>query len=252
MKRLMALLMLLILCLPTAAVADWQDEYDWPDWAYDIEYPVVVNNPDLCQELEAFARAELARRFPKLTEAQLTNFVMDDVYTYESKGEWWSVSLRYHGIENVMMEFEIIRGEDGGLEISWVLPWDIEGLVQLYDSSISYEDALAAGRISLAAAMADYAEEYPEDAKAAVDYYGLAILDPSGFLTHAWFETPLNQGGADEPVRWSLNFVLPVAPEAGPDGEMNPLWYRVTIDAATGAVLHETIGSMFLIPKDAR
>lgn len=251
MKRLIALL-LLTLCLFTAAVADWQDEYEWPDWVYETEYPVMVNNPDLCQELEAFTRAELALRFPKLTEAQLANFAMDDVYTYESRENWWSVSLHYNGIENVMMEFDVIRTAEGELEIERVLPWDIEGLAQLYDSSISYEDALAVGRISLAAAMADYADKYPDEAKAAVDYYGLAILDPSGFLTHAWFQTPLNQGGADEPVRWSLNFVLSVDSEAGPDGEMNPLWYRVEIDAATGVVLHETIDSMFVIPREVR
>lgn len=252
MKRLMALLMLLTLCLLAAAAADWMDNGDWPDWVYQIEYPVVVDDQPLCQELEDFARAELAQRFPKLTETQLAHFVMDDVYTYASRDNWWSVSLHYHGIENVMMEFDVIRTEEGAFEIERVLPWDIEGLVALYDSAISHEDALAAGRISLAAAMADYAAQYPDEAKAAVDYYGLAMLDPSGFLTHAWFQSPLNQGGKDEPLRWSLNFVLPVDPEAGPDGDMNPLWYRVEIDAVTGAVLHETIDSMFALPKDAR
>lgn len=46
--------------------------------------------------------------------------------------------------------------------------------------------------------------------------------------------------------------MLPVDPEAGPDCEMNPLWYWVEIDAVTGAVLHETIDSMFELPKDAK
>lgn len=251
MKRLLILL-LLTLCLPAAAMADWMDNGDWPDWVYEIEYPVVVTDRPLCQELEAFARAELARRFPKLTETQLAHFDMDDVYTYESRENWWSVSLHYHGIENVQMDFDVIRTAEGTFEIEHVLPWDIEELVALYDSAISHADALAAGRISLAAAMADYAAQYPDEAKAAVDYYGLAMLDPSGFLTHAWFQSPLNQGGADEPLRWSLNFMLPVDPEAGPDCEMNLLWYRVEINAVTGAVLHETIDSMFALPKDAK
>lgn len=242
MKRLLICLALLM-CLLVPAAAEWMDDYDWLNW----ELPVVVDDPELCEELEAFAREELAQRFPKLTEEQLANFTEVTVYTYPSREDWWAVTLYYMGCESVQMEFDVIRTEDGQFEIEWVLPWDIEGLVELYDNSISREDALAVGRISLAVAMAEYAEQYPDDVKAAVDYYGLAILDPSGFLTHEWFCSPLNQGGED--LRWSLNFVLPVDPQAGPDGKMNPLWYRVEIDATTGAVLHETIYSMFALPR---
>lgn len=241
MRKWLIPLVLYLMCLNTLAGAEWADQIEWP---------VEVTDPILCQELEVFARSELAHRYPELSDAQLANFMMDDVYTYLSRENWWSVSLHYDGCESVQMNFDVIRASGGELEVEWVLPWDIEALVQLYDSCITREDALAVGRISLAVAMSDFAEQYPGDAKAAVDYYGLAMLDPAGFLTHAWFCSPLNQGGDD--VRWALHFVLPVDPEAGPDGEMNPLWYRVDIDAVTGAVMHETIDYMFSIPQDAR
>lgn len=247
MKKLLMLLALLMCLLPALA-----EENGLTDWRASYEAPVLVTEPELAGELENYAREELAKRFPKLTEEQLADFTEVTIYTYSSREDWWAVTLYYMGCESVQMEFDVIRTEDGQFEIERVLPWDIEGLVELYDGSISREDALAVGRISLAAAMAEYAGQYPEEAKAVVERYGLAILDPSGFLTHEWFVSPLNQGGGDEPVRWSLNFVLPVDPQAGPDGEANPLWYRVEIDATTGAVISENNWALFSFPREVK
>lgn len=243
MKKLL-LMLALLLCLALPSLAE---QPALTDWLENYEAPVQVTEPELAGELEAYAREELAKRFPKLTEEQLANFTEVTVYTYPSRGDWWAVTLYYMGCESVQMEFDVIRTEDGQFEIEWVLPWDIEGLVELYDNSISREDALAVGRISLAVAMAEYAAQYPEKAQAVVERYGLAILDPSGFLTHEWFCSPLNQGGED--LRWSLNFVLPVDPEAGPDGKMNPLWYRVEINATTGEVISETDWRLFSLDE---
>lgn len=240
MKKLLAIL-LALLCLTTLTAFAESDGY---------ESLVQVTDDETVQELESFARAELAQRYPSLTEEQLARFSEVGIYTYLSREGWWLISLYYDGIESVLMEFEVIRTPEGTLSVEWVLPWDIAKLVQLYDSSISHEDALAVGRISLGAAMAKYEAMYPGSAQKAVERYGLAMLDPSGFMTLAWFVSPLNQGLDDEPPRWCLNFYLPVDPEAEPDDEMNPLWYRVEINAATGAVEDETLFDLFTLGPD--
>ena len=69
--------------------------------------------------------------------------------------------MTYDGCESVCMDFEVTRAEDGTLTTTWVLPWDVVALVNLCDSSITDEEALAVGRIALGAAMTAYAAEDP-------------------------------------------------------------------------------------------
>lgn len=242
MKKLLIALAALLLCLTTlTAGAEW-----WESEWYEPVPLVCVTDPALVQELTDYAHQELARLFPGLTEEQRARFVVDELLIPEGGGDW-SVWMTYDGCESVCMEFEVIRTEDGTLETVWVLPWDLEALVNLYDSSITYEEALAVGRISMGAAMAAYAAEYPGSAQAAVDRCGLAMLDPSGFVVEAAFVSPLNGGIKDEPAHWSLSFALPVDPAAGANWDVNPLWYQVDVNAATGAVMDETTFRLFSI-----
>lgn len=236
MKKLLIAFAALLLCLTMLiAGAEWEPT------------PLVyVTDPALVQELTDYAHQELARLFPGLTEEQRARFVVDELLIREwSYG--WSVGMTYDGCESVCMDFEVSRAEDGTLTTTWVLPWDIEALVNLYDGSITDEEALAVGRITMGAAMAAYAEEYPDSARAAVDRCGLAMLDPAGFVVAADFISPLNGGIEDEPAHWSLSFALPVEPAAGDNWGINPLWYQVDVNAATGAVMDETTFRLFSI-----
>ena len=236
MKKLLIALAALLLCLTTlTAGAEWEPTS-----------LVYVTDPTLVKELTDYAHQELARLFPGLTEEQRARFVVDELVEMDWCGGW-SVGMTYDGCESVCMDFEVNRAENGTLTSTWVLPWDIVALVNLYDSSITYEEALAVGRISMGAAMAAYAAEYPESARAAVDRCGLAMLDPSGFVVEAAFVSPLNGGIEDEPAYWSLSFALPVDPAAGANWGVNPLWYQVDVNAATGAVLDETTFRLFSI-----
>lgn len=236
MKQMLTMVMALVLSLTLlTAGAEWQPT------------PLVyVTDPALAQELTDYAHQELTRLFPGLTEGQRARFVVDEMLVSEG-GSGWSVWMTYDGCESVCMEFEVSRAEDGSLTTTWVLPWDVVALVNLYDSSITDEEALAVGRIALGAAMTAYAAEYPERAQAAVDRCGLAMLDPAGFVVEADFVSPLNGGIKDEPAYWSISFALPVDPEAGSNWDVNPLWYQVDVNAATGAVMHETTFRLFSI-----
>lgn len=236
MKRILtALLALTMLLMPLHACAEWI-----------YEPPVPVTDEALCTALADYARAELARIFPGLTEAQRDRFTVDDVLLQPS-GEGWSVGMSYDGCDSVMMEFFIHRGADGAFTTEWYLPWPLEELVALYDASVSFEDALAVGRISLGAAMAEEATLDPERARAAVARCGLAMLDPANFVVEAAFVAPMSIGSAEETAYWSLRFGLPVEPDAGSNWNVNPLWYQVEVDAATGAVRGETALMIFNI-----
>lgn len=236
MKKLLIVLLALALCLsPAGGCAEWV-----------YEPPVQVTDEVLCTELADYARAELVRIFPGLTEAQRDRFTVDDVLLQPS-GEGWAVGMSYDGCDSVMMEFFVRRAEDGSLTTEWYLPWPLEELVALYDASVSYEDALAVGRISLGAAMAEEAARCPERARAAVARCGLAMLDPAHFVVEAAFVAPMSIGLPEEPAYWSLRFGLPVEPDAGSNWNVNPLWYQVEVDAATGAVRGETALMIFNI-----
>lgn len=246
MKQMLTMVMALVLCLTLlTAGAEWQPT------------PLVyVTDPALVQELTDYAHRELARLFPGLTEEQRARFAVDTLVEYEWCGglkvgmdyvSGWKMAITYDDCYPMMMDFEVIRTEDGTLETVWVLPWDLEALVNLYDSSITYEEALAVGRISMGAAMAAEAAEFPDRALAAVDRCGLAMLDPSGFVVEAAFVSPLNGGIKDEPAHWSLSFALPVDPAAGANWDVNPLWYQVDVNAATGAVMDETAFRLFSV-----
>ena len=230
--RIAAMLTLLVCC--TAIVSAWADWFD----------PVYVTDPLLKQELIDYAYQEMAQIYPRLTAEQRAAFVVTDVAWFPNTSTW-KVWMIYKNCETVIVYFDIARNTEGMFYTQYHIPWDIESLVTLFDQSISAEEALVIGHLSLANAICDSYQEYPDKAKAFVDIFGLSILEPANFVVEMSFCSPLNGGSRSDGVYWSMYFAVPFDAEAGADWSVNSLWYDVDVDAATGKVLRRNTHRMF-------
>lgn len=205
------------------------------EWEY-IK-PIAITDPVLKQSLINHAYMELEYAYPNLTNTQITSFSVTAVCEMPEENTY-RVQMVYDNCESVIFYVDIVCNEDGKLQTVNRIPWDLEGLVMLYDNCLSADEALVIGRLSLANALYEHYQQYPDAAREFVANYGVSMLDPSNFVVEASFVTPLNGDSHSIGAYWSIRFGVAFDPDAGANWTVNSLWYHVKIDANTGEILY--------------
>lgn len=210
--------------------------FAFAEWTYTA--PKLVTDTVLTDEITAFLSNELGNLFPALSETQKQQISISTIHEYPDQSGW-SVDLVYKDCPNFFMSLKIIRTSDNSLQITDTLPWAFEELVELYESCISYEDAVAIARIHLAVAIYRACQMEENEISQFVEEYGFSALDPTHFVEEAAFITPQNGGIKDSAPEWSFYFGFAKDEQAGANWTVNPLWYEISIDASSGVILEE-------------
>ncbi len=206
------------------------------EWTYVA--PELVTDTALTDEITNYVSSELGNLFPALSESQKQHISISSIYEYPDQSGW-SVELVYKDCPNFLMSLEIIRTSDNSLRITDYLPWALEELVEIYDSCISYEDAIAIARIHLAVAIYRASQMEETGILRFAEEYGYSALEPTHFVVEAAFITPQNGGIKDSSPEWSFYFGFVMDEQAGANWNINPLWYEISIDASSGTILEE-------------
>lgn len=210
--------------------------FAFAEWTYTA--PKLVDDTVLTDEINDFLSNQLRTLFPVLSESQKQQISVSAIYEYPDQSGW-SVELVYKDCPNFFMSLEIIRTSDNSLQITDTLPWEFKELIELYDSCISYADAVAIARIHLSVAIYRACQMEETEISQLVEEYGFSALDPTHFVEEAAFIAPQNGGIKDSVPEWSFYFGFAKDEQAGANWTVNPLWYEISIDASSGVILEE-------------
>lgn len=213
-----------------------------------------VDDPALEDELLSFAYRELVLMFPSLSEQQIRHFTSSPVYKYpghsyftgEYDDGYWSLDIMYRGIESTGITFDIVRDENGSLQIIHATPWKMDKLANLMDSCITKEEALVIAKDYLQAAIIEHLTLHPILADRLIREYGSDFAEPSHYVYHVSFHSEFNQGAEGSIPYWWISLGLGIVPEAGDDWNVNERLCVLEIDAKTGDILNTSIWGFLL------
>lgn len=245
MKRIVILTCVLLLFLTSCFASEYSEQSleTIERWYEPLVY---VTDPELITELNDFAFRKLKELFPSLTEDQLGKFecFLPICVFQEDSQEVWYVNVIYAGVQNVSIDFHIIRDKDGVLQLKLRTPYELDKLVELMDSCMTEEIALAVASKRLDAKLSRCEDLHPDEMDKIRFDTGYALLDSSEFEHDSEFWCMYNQG--EERPNWCFYFEMKATVDDNGDSTEPFLLYRAKIDAQSGDVISETFYGFLL------